>query len=272
MKIDRKLQPRSHWTAGLEEIRGQLRNLPQILVASDFDGTLSPIVAHPEKAALEASAPAVLRDLTGRYPEVRLAFLSGRSLTDLAPRLGAVAHNAILAGNHGLEIRGPSLAWTHPILNEVRPCFDSLRDQLERIFRSMSGLEIEDKGASLTLHYRRMAQRLVPDLVERVGSIVVPGQIRIHEGKKVFEFRPKVNWNKGSAMRKIARHLNLSDQSIIFLGDDVTDEDVFEELGHNSITVHVGSAEEASAAKWSAHDPSDAVRFLSQVFRNSAGT
>ena len=238
-----------------------------MLVASDFDGTLSPIVANPAGAELHSGAPEVLRDLGSLFPRIRLAILSGRALDDLALRLGTAAHNSILAGNHGLEIREQGLDWIHPDVNAGRPYLDAIAVQLRGIVGAIHGLEIEDKGASITLHYRRMDESCFPRLVSLIGSAEVPPEIRIHEGKKVFEFRPKIPWNKGFALREISRHLDVPDNAIVFLGDDLTDEDAFRELREGAITVHVGSPVGISMARFNANDPSDAVQFLREMYQ-----
>jgi trehalose-phosphatase len=268
MTADSKPNARPHWTSSLEEIREQLRSRPRILVASDFDGTLSPIVEHHQDAALEATAPAVLEALGRLFPRVQLAFLSGRSLEDLASRLGTIAPRAILAGNHGLEIAGCGFDWTHPSLADIRRDLDELSPRLHRLADAIAGAEVEDKGASITLHYRRVREGDLPALVSFLQKIEIPDRLRLHEGKKVFEFRTDVDWNKGHALREIATKLDLSDAAIVFLGDDVTDEDAFLELGSEAITVYVGDPRNPSAARFNVHDPQDAVRFLREAFAN----
>jgi len=263
---DSKPPLRPHWSGHLQEIREQLLRYGRVLVASDFDGTLSPIVEHPGDASLETTAPEVLANLERLAPRVQLAFLSGRSLGDLAARLKQAAHNAIFAGNHGLEIRGLGSDWRHPSATANRRHLDELLVRFRDLLSSISGLEMEDKGASITLHYRRVRTSDLPVVISSVSSIEVPEEIRVHEGKKVFEFRPKVDWNKGSALRKVAHHLDLPDAATVFLGDDATDEDVFRELSSEAITVHVGLPSDVTAAKFNAVDPADAVRFLREVF------
>lgn len=101
-----------------------------------------------------------------------------------------------------------------------------------------------------------------PSLRAILDALVLPDQLMMHEGKKVFEFRPQVEWNKGFVMRRILRRIDLPNDAVVFLGDDATDEDVFRELGPTAITVHVGSATAPSHARLNARDPADAVLFL----------
>ncbi len=116
----------------------------------------------------------------------------------------------------------------------ARPQIESLIEELAPSMGELAGVELEDKGASLTLHYRRMDPVDFPKLRALVDDLALPEQVRMHEGKMVFEFRPKVEWNKGFAIRRILRRIDLSDDAVIFLGDDATDEDVFRELEPHS--------------------------------------
>lgn len=253
---------RPNWKECLTDICARLADEPQVLIASDFDGTLSPLVERPEGAALSPEAPQVLAGLAALQPRVRLAFLSGRRLDDLAQRLGDAHGRAFLGGNHGLELRGDDWSWTHPAAISARPHLDSLAAGLQRSLGQFAGVELEDKGTSLTLHYRRVAAADRSRLQAVVNALGLPAALRRHEGKMVFEFRPRVEWNKGFAMRHILRHLGLPDAATVYLGDDSTDEDVFRKLDVTAITVHVGSAAAPSRARLNANDPADAVGFL----------
>jgi trehalose-phosphatase len=199
-----------------------------------------------------------------------LAFLSGRSLQDLEPRLGIVPDNVILAGNHGLEVRGARMDWLHPACVAARPQLAGLAAGLQESLGAIAGVELEDKGASLTLHYRRMATTDLPALRKIVDELVMPGQLRMHKGNKVFEFRPRVNWNKGLAIRRIMRRFEIPDEAVVYLGDDLTDEDVFRELESSAITIHVGPGSDHSSARLNADDPTDAVAFL-KILASSIG-
>lgn len=256
---------RPHWKDCLPYMQSRLGNLRQLLVASDFDGTLSPLVDLPSKAALRPDAQQILEDLAELYPRVRLAFLSGRSIADLAPRLGVGLEHVILAGNHGLELRGPGLEWIHPGSTAARPHLEALVAQLHQSLSHITGAEVEDKGASLTLHYRRVNAAEIPMLRAIAFDLILPDDLRMHEGKMTIEFRPSVEWNKGFAMRRILQLLDLPREATVFLGDDETDENVFRELGATATTIHVGSAAAPSYAQLNAHDPADAVCFLNAL-------
>jgi trehalose-phosphatase len=253
---------RPHWRQCLPELHERLARSPRLLVASDFDGTLAALVDQPAAAELSPGAPEVLARLAELHPRVRLAFLSGRRLADLAGRLPSGLTHAMLAGNHGLEMLTEGIPWHHPASAAARPHLEELTGCLEPHLARFPGCEVEDKGASLTLHYRRLAAAARAELRAMIGMLELPDELCLREGKMVFEFRPRVEWHKGFAMRHIIRQLGLADSEVVFLGDDQTDEDVFRELDPAALTIHVGPAGKVSAARFNARDPLDAVDFL----------
>jgi trehalose 6-phosphate phosphatase len=256
--------PSPHWSEGLNAWVDSLSNHALWLIASDFDGTLSPLVARAEDAALLPGAFSILERLS-RNSRVLLAFISGRGLKDLAPRLGTLAGDALMAGNHGLEIAGKGLDWVHPEAVAVRPVLEQLIGRLRQLLPDLPDARIEDKGLSLTVHYRQLEDDLIPKLAERMRNLELPDGIGMHEGKKVFEFRPEISWNKGAAIREVLGRFHIADAATIFLGDDTTDEDVFTRIDAHSFTVHVGSAINQSRARFYARDPEDAVNCLAAL-------
>jgi trehalose 6-phosphate phosphatase len=115
----------------------------RLLVAFDYDGTLAPIVKTPTRTAMRTRTRRALRELAARYPCV---VISGRSRRDLLRRLrGLGVAQAI--GNHGAE---PS-----PRARKLRTRVRLWRRSLARRLRGLAGVTIEDKGLSITVHYRR---------------------------------------------------------------------------------------------------------------------
>lgn len=255
----------SHWTEHRELLRARLKRIPRFLVASDYDGTLSPLVDHPGEAAPHPAAVAVLRDLADLHPRVRLAILSGRAVDDLAARLGVAPGSMLLSGNHGLELRGAGLDWTHPVVAGARPQLETLAAQLRHAVGEIPGAEVEDKGLSLTVHYRRIDPADLPAFRAALEQVALPDCIQERPGKMVVEFRPRVEWNKGRAFRRILRRLGIPSSAAVYLGDDVTDEDVFHELKDTGITVHIGPPSAGNPAALHAHDIPDAIQFLRMV-------
>jgi trehalose 6-phosphate phosphatase len=238
----------------------------RLLVGLDFDGTLAPIVPRPADAALPAVTRPILEDLAARADTV-VALISGRGLADLRSR---VAIDGIhYAGNHGLEIEGPG---THRIHEEARATRDLLTDVARRIeadTRGIDGAIVENKGLTLSVHYRMVS----PGEEERVRAAAhaaVQGiaGVRASDGRKVVEIRPDVDWHKGRALRFLRDALlgEGSPAPVIFVGDDRTDEDAFRELGDAGFGIVVGDPPPpwtaARAALASTHQVVEFVRAL----------
>ncbi len=221
-----------------------------MLVALDFDGTLAPIVERPEDAALPAGARPVLERLVAR-PDTDVAIVSGRGLEDVRARVGLAG--AFYAGNHGMEIEGPGLERRVPEAVAARPrvaaCAAALRDALDGI----DGAQVEDKGATLSVHTRRVADADAAAEVERRVRAIAgdyPG-LRLTAGKKVLEVRPDIDWDKGRATSFLLGALEAGAGlavPVVFIGDDRTDEDAFRALGERGDGVLVAPAPPADTA------------------------
>jgi trehalose 6-phosphate phosphatase len=218
-----------HASTRVDHLIDLRRRSGRMLVALDFDGTLAPIVRRPEDAALLDGLGAPLRRLTGR-PDTVAAIVSGRGLADVRERVGV--DGMFYAGNHGFEIEGPGVDRVHPAAREARPRLEACIEGLAGALGDEPGVEVEDKRWTLSIHYRR-AER--DGAESRVRAAVDahcrrPG-LRVTAGKKVFEVRPDVEWDKGRAtaflLEVVAREAGSTDLPAIFIGDDRTDEDAF---------------------------------------------
>lgn len=230
------------------------------IIGLDFDGTLSPIVRRPQSARLPAAMRKTLLRLA-RAPRVKLAFISGRALGDIAARVALPG--AYYSGNHGLEIRGPKISWRHPQARACAPAIRRLSRELSREARHFRGALIENKGVSLTVHYRGMPQKKTNALRTLLARSLEPltGSLRLAHGKKTWEVRPRTDWNKGHALLKIARAAGKS-ASIIFAGDDRTDEEGFRALGSRAISIKVGGLSKKTAARFRLNRQKDVLGLL----------
>jgi trehalose 6-phosphate phosphatase len=124
-----------------------------MLVGLDFDGTLAPIVPHPDDAALPEATREVLAALA-RRADTRVALVSGRSLADLRQRVDVA--DAHYAGNHGMEIDGPGVERLHPGAAAARTVLTEVARDLSGHLADVDGVVVEDKGLTLSMHYRRV--------------------------------------------------------------------------------------------------------------------
>jgi trehalose 6-phosphate phosphatase len=246
----------------LTEIDRAIRVAPHFLLCVDFDGTLAPIVPDPADARIPDDTRAVLEALASR-PDTTIAVVSGRAIRDLRTKVHL--DNAVLAGNHGLEIEGGGIQLHYAVaLKWLSALHEMCRDLTLRV-SDIPGALVEDKGLSATVHYRKVAQKDQLKVAGMVQEVVAPhlNHFSLRRGKEIFEILPRVAWNKGSAVRLIIRRLQQHAErklSVCYIGDDLTDEFAFHELA-GDITIRVGN-DMPTCARFSVRDPWDVYVFL----------
>ncbi len=207
-----------------------------LLVVTDFDGTLSAIVPDPGAAQLVAGAQQILLRLAA-YPGVVVAVMSGRGHHDLAERVGRNPE-IFLIGSHGAEYGGPA----DPSLVGRR---DALVAELRAVLAPYDEAFLEIKPVSASVHTRRMTDREAAVAV-REATIAGPGSSRertVKVGKEVVEIAV-VEADKGVALRRLADQVGAA--SIVYVGDDLTDEDAFAVLGPDDVGIKVGAGPTAA--------------------------
>ncbi len=222
----------------------------RILLALDFDGTLTGIVPHPEDARLDPDTEAALRRLTAR-PDSDVAIISGRALEDIRARVGIPG--VFYAGNHGLEIEGPGVQRVHAEAAAVRPRLSACAELLRPTVEKLPGAILEDKGLTVSIHYRNVedesaAKKLLALVTDTVAA---HAGLRVTTGKKVIEIRPDVNWDKGRATRFLLDTLQAGAGTmmpVFFVGDDATDEDAFRAIADRGTGIVVASTPPATTA------------------------
>ena len=186
---------------------------------TDFDGTVSPIVADPLLAELVEGASGALEKLAARLAVV--AIITGRAPLD-ARRMAAVP-SLLVIGNHGIEWLEPAAA--EPVASpEADAMHERMRAALSRL-PQLDGVVVEDKGVSSTIHYRGAPD---PDAARRriVAEIGEPGDgIEVRHGRMSVELRPTGLGDKGAAARQVVERFGLS--GVVVMGDDLTDLDMF---------------------------------------------
>ncbi|MBA2669319.1 MAG: trehalose-phosphatase [Gemmatimonadetes bacterium] len=235
-----------------------------LVLLLDFDGTLAPIVDRPDDAELPARTRTVLQRLLSR-PGIRAAVVSGRGLEDARSRAGlpGIAY----AGNHGMEIRGPDIQEVHAKAAAARPMLQQVLDTVEPRLAAIPGAIAEDKGLTLSIHYRMVGRDRVAEVqtITREATAAHDG-LRITEGKEVLEVRPRVDWHKGRAVEfLLKRFAPPPGVPVLYFGDDTTDEDAFRVLldreGGEGIRVADGETG-TTAARSFVRDPGDVAQVL----------
>ncbi|MFC2001999.1 trehalose-phosphatase, partial [Chloroflexota bacterium] len=222
-------------------------------------------------AILSPEARETLRDLAQK-PAFSMGIISGRSLLEIKAMVEI--EGIYYAGNHGLEIEGPGLKFTSPATEATRTIIKELVGRLSDKLNGVQGVIIEDKGLSLSVHYRLVKEAEENQVAEVFRQITTPllgkGKIRVSSGKKVWEVRPPIDWHKGKAvatiMQEVKALLKLEQLLTIYLGDDTTDEDAFQILHRpQGWSIFVGPDNTPSKADYFLNSTSEVMTFLSRL-------
>ena len=260
-----------HLFQSWESFSSDIRAAAHVLLLSDYDGTLTPIVSRPEEAILSPDVRETLCALAKR-PTFSVGIISGRSLSETKAMVGI--DGIYYAGNHGLEIEGPGLKFVSPAAKAAQVIIKDLARQLSAKLSGIDGVIVEDKGLGLSLHYRLVKKGEENQVAEIFHQITSPwlskGEIRVTSGKKVWEIRPPIDWHKGKAVEKIRKEikafLKLEQLLTIYLGDDTTDEDAFRVIHHpQGWSIFVGEENSSSNAEYYLNSTSEVITFLSRL-------
>jgi trehalose-phosphatase len=235
----------------------------RLAVFLDYDGTLTPIVAHPSDAVLSDAARGQLARLAALCP---VAVISGRDRADLESMVGLAGIS--YAGSHGFDISRPDGGHEERGA-EFRPALEAAADELEQRISTIDGSWVERKRYAVAVHFRQSAaeaEALIRTAIEEVAA-AHPG-LRLAGGKKIFELRPDIEWDKGMALLHLLGVMGLdgNDVTALYIGDDVTDEDVFRVLAQGrGIGIVVGTEHRETMADYALRDPDQVMEFLRLV-------
>ncbi|MDF7815821.1 bifunctional alpha,alpha-trehalose-phosphate synthase (UDP-forming)/trehalose-phosphatase [Hymenobacter sp. YC55] len=241
------------------------RHARQRLLLLDYDGTLVPFRAHPERAQPNAELLALLQELS-ESPETQVALVSGRDRHTLTEWFGHLPLGLI--AEEGAWLRPPHQEWT--LFHELRADWkQELRPVLDLYVVRASGSFIEEKEFSLVWHFRRvdpdLGRRRARELVSHLLFLAANSDLQVLEGDKMVEIR-NAGIHKGAAA---ARWLSLYQPDFVLaLGDDCTDEDMFRVLPPEAFTVKVGESAR-SQARYHVSRINDALELLRSL-RSSA--
>jgi trehalose-phosphatase len=203
-----------------------LGSVPSLLVASDFDGTLSHLVDDILAALPIPRAVDALKRLAGT-PGTHVAIISGRRRSDLVERFDD--KRFILIGEHGADAGGG--------IFPESPALTAVRGRFTELSREVPGSVVEQKNHSVVFHYRTARDpEAAVDEIRRLAAESVG--LTLLDGKDILELTDSTT-DKGKALS--ALRVSLAANYVLFIGDDVTDETVFGMLRPPDVTVHVGT-------------------------------
>ena len=256
-----------HWKEATDNVLNRLVAKTRLGLISDVDGTLSPIVDQPDKAHVTARNLDLLAELSDDLALV--ALISGRAAEDLRQRVGLPG--IIYVGNHGLErwVGGKTKYQAEALV--FLPALQAALKELQSI--KSSGVFIEDKGITISLHYRQSPapEQFIKKNESFLVEIATRYGLKLSSGRKVFEFKPPIQFDKGSAFRQLVDEAKLD--GAIYLGDDTTDvtalsaakemreEGICEAWGISVQSVEAPAEVEATADLWALGVP-DVEDFL----------
>ena len=171
----------SHW----DKLKNRLsdKSIPLFL---DYDGTLTPIAETPDKALISREAKDLLNKLS-KKSHCSVAIISGRSLSDIKGLVGL--KDIIYAGNHGLEIEGPKIKFESQVSPRLKSIIRHIYEDVVSKLSKIKGVLIEDKGLTISVHYRLVDEKDTQEFLSIFNEItdpyIVRDKIKINFGKKV---------------------------------------------------------------------------------------
>jgi trehalose 6-phosphate phosphatase len=222
-----------------------------LLLASDYDGVLAPLVDDPSAAVPTPGVAAALARLA-EVDGVTVALVSGRGVDDLQQTSG-LAGPYRWVGSHGAEFDGP-------LTGALAARRDDLADVLRPLVAATRGARLEVKPASVAVHVRQVADRSAAAELLAEAERQADSSLTLKPGKEVLEIAV-TDADKGTALTRLRDELGAA--AVLYLGDDVTDEDAFRALRPEDVPVKVGDGE--TAARYRVDDPAAALAVLERL-------
>lgn len=236
----------------IDDIRNVMAGKEPV-VFLDYDGTLTPIVATPDLAVISDEMRETVRALSQRR---KVSIVSGRATDDV--RSKARIDGIFYAGSHGFEINDPQGEVTiNESAEKIRSTVDEIHQKLAERVAHIEGALIENVKYTVSCHYRLVADENFEEFEKIVdGTLAEYPNLFKTSGKKVFELRPRIDWDKGKAVNWILDVLvfDPAQQVAVYIGDDTTDEDAFKVLDGKGFGILVADPARESAAKYVVKD------------------
>ena len=239
----------SHAPDEVESAIARIAATDRLLVAVDFDGTLSPLQNEPMAARMAPEARVAI-DALLRTPDTVVALVSGRSLHDLRE---IAEHDddslLLLAGSHGAEYWTPEDGVIEPAdIADEQALRDTLREHAEDATKDIEGIWIEPKTFGFGVHTRTATPEDAARAYELIDALIAAEapQWRRRSGHNIVEFAFR-HEGKDVGVKTLRERVGAT--GVLFAGDDVTDEDALVTLGENDLGVRVGAGETAAAVR-----------------------
>lgn len=215
----------------------------------DVDGTLLEIRPRPEDVVADHALRTLLAALAAGASGA-LGLVSGRRIDDVDRIIAPLVFPT--AGLHGAEIRFPDGSQTTPQTSVM----DSIRPPLVNFIAAHPGLRLEDKGATVAVHFRQIPE-LAGEVLGFLDTLAQNAGLSVQEGKMVAELK-QAHHDKGKGIAALMERLPFSSRKPVFIGDDLTDESGFQFVNAvGGISVRVGLAGIATNARYLLRDPAE---------------
>lgn len=227
-----------------EQVDAELRRVAasdRLLVALDFDGTLSQLLDEPMNARMLPDSRRAVNALIAA-PNTVVALVSGRSLADLEEISEHTDDSAILlAGSHGAEYWYPGAGAVEPIDDDAEHALrDRLREKATAELADLAGVWVEPKTFGFGIHTRLASDADAEQAWQYADALVSQNapHWRRRTGHNIVEYSFR-HEGKDSAIAALRAHVGAT--AVVFAGDDVTDEDALAKLGADDLGIRVGS-------------------------------
>ena len=242
----------------------ELPGLRELAILLDIDGTLIELAPTPRAIVVPDGLVATLNGLLQRTSGA-LALVSGRSLADIDWIFAPEKFPAV--GGHGAEMR---LSAAMEAVDVHAPAMEKeLKRRLAAVAEIDPKILVEDKGYSLALHYRLAphAEKTIYAEVARIRAELSSAPLQLLPGKSVLEIK-HAGFTKATGVRELMSRAPFKGRRPLFIGDDVTDESVFDIMpDFSGFSFSVGRAARAVSGHFGA--PTDVRAFLAQLLRGN---
>jgi trehalose 6-phosphate phosphatase len=218
----RRMRMKTQCNEIIQVLLSAYRHGRKLLLLFDYDGTLTPIVAHPRLATLHPTTRRTLINLS-RRPRVEIGIVSGRGIDELKHIVAL--RQIYYVGTSGLQLELGGMRITHPKADEMILLLARFRKPLRNVIRQFPGAWLEDKQLGLTIHYREVHQNHIMSLrmwIEKVVS-ASRGKLELQDGPMAVEITPKYGWDKATAVRFILEHIGDNNLLTLYAGDGPND-------------------------------------------------